>query len=99
MQRLSGLMAESSPSARSTPGRRDEAVALHPRLQRLTLEIILRAVFGLERGAQLDELRGVLTEHARLRREPAVAAAVRRRSCRAGHAPSHASNARDTPTS
>jgi cytochrome P450 len=31
-------------------------------LQRLTLEIILRAVFGLERGAQLDTLRGLLTK-------------------------------------
>ena len=43
-------------------GRRGEAIALHPRLQRLTLEIILRAVFGLEQGAQLDELRELLTE-------------------------------------
>jgi cytochrome P450 len=32
-------------------------VALHGRLQRLTLEIILRSVFGLERGARLDALR------------------------------------------
>ena len=30
---------------------RGEPTALHPRLQRLTLEIILRAVFGLEEGA------------------------------------------------
>src|SRR5438309_2000293 len=35
---------------------------LHPRLQRLTLEIILRAVFGLERGSQLERLRELLTE-------------------------------------
>ena len=41
---------------------RGEPIALHPRLQRLTLEIILRAVFGLERGAQLDELRELLTK-------------------------------------
>jgi cytochrome P450 len=40
----------------------DTPVALHPRLQRLTLEIILRAVFGLERGRQLDELRDTLTD-------------------------------------
>jgi cytochrome P450 len=39
-----------------------ESVALHPRLQRLTLEIILRAVFGLERGKRLDDLRDVLTQ-------------------------------------
>ena len=39
-----------------------EVVALHPRLQQLTLEIILRAVFGLERGQRLDDLRDLLTE-------------------------------------
>jgi cytochrome P450 len=38
-----------------------EPVTLHPLLQRLTLEIILRAVFGLEQGQQLDELRDALT--------------------------------------
>jgi cytochrome P450 len=32
-------------------------VALHPRLQRLTLEVILRAVFGLDPGPRLDALR------------------------------------------
>ncbi len=41
---------------------RDEPVALHPRLQRLTLEIVLRAVFGLEQGARLERLRDLLTE-------------------------------------
>ncbi len=61
MQRLSGLMAElAEREVASWP--RGEATALHPRLQRLTLEIILRAVFGLERGAQLDSLRGLLTK-------------------------------------
>ena len=39
-----------------------EPVALHPRLQQLTLEIILRAVFGLEEGPTLDRLRDLLTE-------------------------------------
>jgi len=39
-----------------------EAVALHPRLQRLTLEIILRVVFGLEQGARLERLREALVE-------------------------------------
>jgi cytochrome P450 len=38
-----------------------EPIALHPRLQRLTLEIVLRAVFGLEQGARLDRLRDLLT--------------------------------------
>jgi cytochrome P450 len=60
MQRLAGLMAELSvEEVESWP--RDEPLALHPRLQRLTLEIILRAVFGLQRGAQLDSLRELLT--------------------------------------
>lgn len=36
-------------------------VALHPRLRALTLEIILRAVFGLEPGPRLDALRERLT--------------------------------------
>ncbi len=61
MQQLSDLMAElAEQEARSWP--EGEPVALHPRLQRLTLEVILRAVFGLERGAQLDELRDLMTE-------------------------------------
>jgi cytochrome P450 len=60
MQRLVGLMTElTEREVASWP--RDEPVPLHPRLQRLTLEIILRAVFGLEQGAQLDELRDGLT--------------------------------------
>jgi cytochrome P450 len=40
---------------------RDVAVALHPRLQALTLEVILRTVFGLEEGARLERLREHLT--------------------------------------
>jgi cytochrome P450 len=61
MQRLSGLMAElAEREVASWP--LDEPVRLHPRLQRVTLEIILRTVFGLERGAQLDSLRELLTE-------------------------------------
>jgi cytochrome P450 len=35
-------------------------VALHPLLQRLTLEIILRAVFGLDPGPRLERLRELL---------------------------------------
>ena len=61
MQRLTGLMSElAEREVGSWP--RERPVALHPRLQRLTLEIILRAVFGLEQGQQLDELRDLLTE-------------------------------------
>ncbi len=39
-----------------------QPLELHPRLQQLTLEIVLRAVFGLEQGAQLDRLRELLTQ-------------------------------------
>ena len=61
MQRLTGLMSElAEREVDSWPC--EQPVALHPRLQRLTLEIILRAVFGLEQGQQLDELRELLTE-------------------------------------
>jgi cytochrome P450 family 135 len=37
-----------------------EPVRIHPRMQALTLEIILRAVFGLGEGDRLDELRAEL---------------------------------------
>ncbi|HEY5288309.1 MAG TPA: cytochrome P450 [Solirubrobacteraceae bacterium] len=61
MQQLSGLMEElTEEELDSWPC--EEVFELHPRLQRLTLEIILRAVFGLERGAQLEQLRDLLGE-------------------------------------
>jgi cytochrome P450 len=60
MQRMAGLMAEvTEREVASWP--RGEAVELHPRLQRLTLEIILRTVFGLESGSHLESLRDLLT--------------------------------------
>jgi cytochrome P450 len=60
MQRLSGLMADvAEREVASWPT--DESVALHPRIQGLTLEIILRAVFGLDPGSRLDQLRDLLT--------------------------------------
>ena len=46
---LAGLMADlAEREVAAWP--REEPIALHPRLQRLTLEIVLRAVFGLERA-------------------------------------------------
>jgi cytochrome P450 len=61
MQGLADLMSElTERELASWP--REQVIALHPRLQRLTLEIILRAVFGLEQGAQLDSLRETLGE-------------------------------------
>jgi cytochrome P450 len=60
MERLSGLITEvAERDVASWP--RGEALALHPRLQALTLEIILRAVFGLDPGPRLDALRERLT--------------------------------------
>jgi cytochrome P450 len=61
MQGLADLMSElTEREIASWP--REQPVALHPRLQRLTLEIVLRAVFGLEQGAKLDRLRELLTQ-------------------------------------
>ena len=59
MERLSGLMAEvAEREVASWP--RGERIELHPRMQALTLEIVLRAVFGLEAGPRLDALRARL---------------------------------------
>jgi cytochrome P450 len=59
MARLSGLMTEvAEREVASWP--RDGELALHPRMQRLTLEIILRTVFGLDPGPRLDALRDSL---------------------------------------
>jgi hypothetical protein len=60
MERLEGLMSELTQREIAT-WPIGEPTALHPRLQGLTLEIVLRAVFGLERGAKLDRLRELLT--------------------------------------
>lgn len=38
-----------------------EPFSLHPHMQRVTLEIILRTVFGVDEGAQLEDLRDALT--------------------------------------
>src|SRR5690348_650928 len=58
MQALSGVMAEiAEREVASWP--LDEPVWLHPRLQQLTMEVILRTVFGLEGGPQLERLRAL----------------------------------------
>jgi cytochrome P450 len=60
MQRLSALMREvTERELERWP--RDEPISLHPRLQALTLEIILRTVFGLDSGERLDAMRDRLT--------------------------------------
>jgi cytochrome P450 len=59
MQRLLGLMEQLTERELETWAV-GEPVPLHPRLQRLTLEIILRAVFGLDEGPRLERLRELL---------------------------------------
>jgi cytochrome P450 len=61
MQKLIGLMEELAEREVETwpTGR---PVELHPHFQALTLEIILRAVFGLEPGPRLDALRERMTQ-------------------------------------
>jgi cytochrome P450 len=61
MAALTALMAEvAEREVDAWP--RGEPFALHPRLQALTLEVILRAVFGLEPGPRMDRLRDRLSE-------------------------------------
>jgi hypothetical protein len=61
MQQLTGLMEElAEREVASWPV--GQPFQLHPRFQALTLEIILRAVFGLDAGERLDALRKRLTE-------------------------------------
>jgi cytochrome P450 len=60
MQRLTALVTEVAEREIATWAR-DAPVALHRPLQGLTLEIILRAVFGLDPGPRLDRLRARLT--------------------------------------
>jgi len=56
MAQLSGLMEEvTDREVASLP--HDEPFELHPHMQGLTLEIILRAAFGLDPGPRLDALR------------------------------------------
>ena len=60
MKRLAGLMEEvTEREVASWP--RGEPVEMHPRMQHLTMEIILRAVFGLDPGERLDALRDRLS--------------------------------------
>ena len=60
MERLADLVAETAERAVADWPTETE-IELHPRLQALTLEVILRAVFGLEPGERLDLMRDRLT--------------------------------------
>ena len=56
MERLTGLVEEvAAEEVAALP--RDVPLSLHPRMQDLTLKIILRAVFGLDPGPRFDALR------------------------------------------
>jgi len=69
MERLGGLMAEvAEREVASWP--RGEPIELQERFQHLTLEIILRAVFGLDPGERLDALRARLSEMLRFGDRP-----------------------------
>jgi cytochrome P450 len=59
MQRMAHVMTELT-EAEIAGWPVGEPVSLHPRLQRLTLEIILRSVFGLGAGPRHDRLCGLL---------------------------------------
>lgn len=61
MQQLSALVTEVTEREVAAWPTGSE-LTLHPRLQGLTLEVILRAVFGLDPGPALDGLRAALTE-------------------------------------
>jgi cytochrome P450 len=60
MQRMTDVMVELTDAEVGT-WPTGEPVMLHPRLQQLTLEIILRSVFGLGVGPRLDRLRVLLS--------------------------------------
>jgi cytochrome P450 len=61
MQRMTDVMVQMT-DAELDSWPTGEPVVLHPRLQQLTLEIILRSVFGLAVGPRLDRLRALLGE-------------------------------------
>ena len=61
MERLTDLIAEVTERDVEAWGAEPE-LELHPRMQALTLEIILRAVFGLDQGERLDAVRERLAQ-------------------------------------
>ena len=71
MQRLTTTMQEvAEQEAASWPT--GQPIELHRRFQALTLEVILRAVFGLDAGPQLDGLRRRLNEMLAVTSKPAT---------------------------
>jgi cytochrome P450 len=69
MKALTGLMEEAAVSeVESWP--RNESAEMQPRMQHVTLDIILRAVFGLDPGPRMDRLRDRLTAMLRIGDSP-----------------------------
>ncbi len=69
MVRLAALVTEIT-ERETARWPQEHAAPLHPRLQALTLEIILRAAFGLDPGERLDGLRSGLAELLELSSRP-----------------------------
>ncbi len=69
MERLAGLVEEVT-EREVASWETGKVVALQPRMQALTLEIILRAVFGLDPGPRLDALREQLSTLAAYGEKP-----------------------------
>ncbi len=61
MQRMTDVMVQMT-EAELDRWPTGQPIVLHPRLQKLTLEIILRSVFGLGAGPRLDRLRALMGE-------------------------------------
>ena len=80
MERLTDLVGRVTGEA--VAGWDGREIGLHPRMQALTLEIILRAVFGLDPGPRLDALRESVAECS------SPTARSRSRSCRGRATPS-----------
>ncbi|HEX8106976.1 MAG TPA: cytochrome P450, partial [Kofleriaceae bacterium] len=70
MQELESLMTEvAEQEVERWP--RDRPIEIHPLTQKLTLEVILRAVFGLDEGERLDRQRDLITQLANFATRPA----------------------------
>ena len=78
MRALSGVMEEVA-EAEVAGWRPGEPFTLHQRTQALTLEVILRAVFGAREGKQLDDLREAMKQVMELGASPLTLLPVFRR--------------------
>ena len=87
MRAYEAIIDASSPHARSTPGPLGEAFAIHPRMQALTLEVILRAVFGVSDPGRVASAAGAA--------RPTCSPRPPRRSCSCGSCSPAASAGRD----